>query len=276
MRSPNPNQHYRLSLDKVIQDYQDGIITATGLVYYTVGIYRAPGQKLRVKHIETFCAELSIGVSTFYKAISKLKLKGRLNWEAIAGLDLWIPESNVVEIQSGSEVSPNVETNSTNIEIDSSNVETNSPDIESDSLNVDFDQPKCLSSNDFSLSSDSYQIFINSLSDGERESFLNFGLEKARKLPKPPELPEAWVKRHWEEIRREWEKNLRRQGKTSQAENRKWEDDPRTEEWVNQIIKNGFLAFIYESGDENPERQEFFNWARYSGVLDKAEQSEAT
>ncbi|WP_196511573.1 hypothetical protein [Nostoc sp. NZL] len=271
MTLPNTNQHYRLSLGKAIQDYKDGIITATGLVYYTVGIYRAPGQKLRVKHIEAFCAELSIGVSTFYKAISKLKLKGRLNWEAIAGLDLWIPESNVVEIQSGIEVSPNVESNSLNVESDSPNIESDSPNIETNSPNVEFNQPKSLSSNSSSFSSDIYQIFINSLSDGERESFLNFGLEKAQKLPKAPELPEAWVKRHWEEIRGEWEKNLRKQGKTSQAENRRWEDDPRTQEWVNQIIESGFLAFIYESGDQNPERQEFFDWARCSGVLDKAE-----
>jgi hypothetical protein len=34
--APKPNQHYRLSLSKAIQDYKDDIITATGLVYYAV------------------------------------------------------------------------------------------------------------------------------------------------------------------------------------------------------------------------------------------------
>jgi hypothetical protein len=97
---PKPNQHYRLSLDKAIQDYKDGIITATGLVYYAVGIFRAPGQKFRVRDIDNFCTELGINRATFYRAISKLKTKCRLDWEAIAGLDLWIPVSNVVEIQS--------------------------------------------------------------------------------------------------------------------------------------------------------------------------------
>ena len=109
MPQPNPNQHYRLSLEKAKQDYKDGIITATGLVYYTVGIYRAPGHKLRVKDIDQFCQQIGINRSAFYKAISKLKTKGRLNWEAIGGVDLWIPTSNVVEIQSGQEVSPNGE-----------------------------------------------------------------------------------------------------------------------------------------------------------------------
>jgi len=85
--TPKPNQHYRLSLDKAIQDYKDGIITATGLVYYAVGIFRAPEQKLRVKDIEALCEELCISVSTFYKAISKLKEQGRLDWLEINNKD---------------------------------------------------------------------------------------------------------------------------------------------------------------------------------------------
>ncbi|BAZ83811.1 hypothetical protein PN497_11880 [Sphaerospermopsis kisseleviana CS-549] len=78
--APKPNQHYRLSLAKAIQDYKDGIITATGLVYYAVGIFRAPGQKLRIKDVEVFCEKICISVSTFYKAISKLKEQGRIDW----------------------------------------------------------------------------------------------------------------------------------------------------------------------------------------------------
>ena len=85
--TPKPNQHYRLSLDKAIQDYKDGIITATGLVYYAVGIFRAPEQKLRVRDIEALCEELCISVNTFYKAISKLKEQGRLDWLEINNKD---------------------------------------------------------------------------------------------------------------------------------------------------------------------------------------------
>ncbi|MBD2006476.1 MULTISPECIES: hypothetical protein [Cyanophyceae] len=134
---PKETQHYRLSLEKAKQDYRDGIITATGLVYYTVGIYRKPGQKLRVCDIDVFCKEMGISRAAFYKAISKLKVKGRLNWEAVAGLDLWIPASNVVEIQSGQEVSTNVETLSTNVETLSTNVETLSTNVETLSTNVE-------------------------------------------------------------------------------------------------------------------------------------------
>jgi DNA-binding phage protein len=158
---PKPNQHYRLSLEKAKQDYKDGIITATGLVYYTVGIYRAPGQKLRVKDIDQFCNEIGINRSAFYKAISKLKTKGRLNWEAIAGVDLWIPTSNVVEMQSGQEVSPNGECLSPNGECLSPNGECLSPNGECLSPNGDNIQLESLFSNDSSNPSDSFQSFFN-------------------------------------------------------------------------------------------------------------------
>ena len=64
---PKETQHYRLSLEKAKQDYKDGIITATGLVYYTVGIYRKSGQKLRVCDIDSFCEEIGISRAAFYR-----------------------------------------------------------------------------------------------------------------------------------------------------------------------------------------------------------------
>src|SRR4028119_1556935 len=157
MTQPKETQHYRLSLEKAKQDYRDGIITATGLVYYTVGIYRKQGQKLRVKDIDGFCEQIGINRSAFYKAISKLKTKGRLNWEAIGGVDLWIPTSNVVEIQSGQEVSPNGECLSPNGECLSPNGECLSPNGECLSPNGDEKFSEPLSINDSSNPSDSSQ-----------------------------------------------------------------------------------------------------------------------
>jgi hypothetical protein len=151
---PKPNQHYRLSLEKAKQDYKDGIITATGLVYYTVGIYRVPGQKFRVKDIDQFCEDIGISRAAFYIAISKLKLKGRLNWESVSGMDLWIPTSNVVEMQSGQELSTNVESLSTNVESLSTFVETQS-------TYVDNNQLESLLNNDSSNPSDISQISLN-------------------------------------------------------------------------------------------------------------------
>jgi len=50
----------------------------------------------------------------------------------------------------------------------------------------------------------SYQIFINSLSDCERESFFELGMKKAAELPKPPVLPKKWIERNWLELSSEF------------------------------------------------------------------------
>ena len=151
MKQPKERQHYRLSLEKAKKDYRDGIITVTGLVYYTVGIYRKPGQKLKVSDIHVFCKEIGISRAAFYKAISKLKVKGRLSYEAVAGIDLWIPISNVAETQSGQELSTNVESLSTD-------VESLSTDVESLSTNVDKRELEPLELNSSSTSSYTSQI----------------------------------------------------------------------------------------------------------------------
>jgi hypothetical protein len=53
-----------------------------------------------------------------------------------------------------------------------------------------------------------YQTFTDSLSESEREKFLEFGLKKAAELPKPPALPKKWIERNWQELREEFKKPL--------------------------------------------------------------------
>ncbi len=53
-------------------------------------------------------------------------------------------------------------------------------------------------------SSQTYTDFIQTLSDGEREKFLEFGLKKAAELPKPPALPKKWIERNWQELSAEF------------------------------------------------------------------------
>ena len=57
-----------------------------------------------------------------------------------------------------------------------------------------------------------YQTYTDSLSESERESFLEFGKKKASEMPKPPTLISNWIKTHWEDLRSQWEKS---QGKVS-------------------------------------------------------------
>lgn len=57
-----------------------------------------------------------------------------------------------------------------------------------------------------------YSNFIKTLSEGERESFLNFGKKKAAGLPKPPELPLKWIEINFEELKNLWEKHTSTSG----------------------------------------------------------------
>ncbi|TBR56465.1 hypothetical protein B4U84_29740 [Westiellopsis prolifica IICB1] len=116
------------------------------------------------------------------------------------------------------------------------------------------------------LIQDLYQSFINSLSEGERESFLEFGKKKAAQLPRPPELPLKWIESNFEELAAQWRKTP-----SGAATNSKWENDPRHQEWMDKIRSLGFGTFIYESGKRDKEREEFFRWANANNLIWGAE-----
>lgn len=211
MKKPTPNQHYRLSLEKAKQDYRDGILTATGLVYYAIGIYRAPGQKLRVADIDEFCAHLGINRATFYRAISKLKTKNRIDWEGVGGVDVWIVNPSVTQLHAGQEVSQLCESQSQDCKTQLQGCETESQDCktqlqgcETESRGCDKDPlelPFCKGSGNSSDNiSDIYQIFLNSLSKSESERFLEFCQSQQK--------PQDWIEEHhvvlWHQFQEEF------------------------------------------------------------------------
>ena len=69
-------QFYKLTLDRAIADYRDGLITATGLLRYYLRIRYAPGWKIRLNPPE-ICSKLGFTKATFYKALAKLKKLGQ-------------------------------------------------------------------------------------------------------------------------------------------------------------------------------------------------------
>ncbi len=107
-----------------------------------------------------------------------------------------------------------------------------------------------------------YSNFIKTLSEGERENFLDFGKKKAAQLPKPPELPLKWIETNFEELRSQWEKQ---NGVVRCTKN--WESDPKSLEWLDKIRSLGFAAFIYEDGRLNKERKEFYEWANSKNLI---------
>ncbi len=119
-------------------------------------------------------------------------------------------------------------------------------------------KPSCSKGSETPHTIQTYQTYINSLSDSEKESFSNFGLEKARKLPHPPELPYKWIEAHWKEISAEW---MKLQGKIPEIQKQKWETHPHKNEWIEKIRSLGQFGFYAENQQEEKERREFFKWA---------------
>ncbi|QFS50622.1 hypothetical protein [Nostoc sphaeroides] len=224
-------QHYRMTLSDAIAQYKAELITATSLVYYYIRIKRAAGWKIALCE-KTVTEELGIKKSTFYKAIAKLLEKGLIQTEKskviITVLDL-SPQSIDPSPQS---------------------IDLSLQTVENESLES---LPQACCSDCPNLLIDSYQIFNNSLSDNERESFLNFAKKKAAQLPNPPQLPQRWIEKNFDELRLLWYKST---GQTTPSQNHKWETDPRTADW---------LAIIEETANPlefatDKEKQDFIRW----------------
>ncbi|WP_242048708.1 MULTISPECIES: MarR family transcriptional regulator [Nostocaceae] len=101
-----------------------------------------------------------------------------------------------------------------------------------------------------------YLDFIDSLSEEEREEFLKFGENKAAQLPHPPTLPRRWVEINVQELSAQWYKS---KGQSSPAQNSKWENDPRTRDWL-AIIEETANPLEFAAG--NAEKIEFVRWAK--------------
>ena len=109
-----------------------------------------------------------------------------------------------------------------------------------------------------------YKTYTDSLSEAERESFLEFAKKKASELPKPPTLISNWIKTHWEDLRSQWEKS---QGKVSALESNKWDKHPQREEWLEKIRQLGSAGFQAEDMPNQKIRREFYVWADANNLI---------
>jgi hypothetical protein len=80
---------YRLTWEQARQDYEDGLLTPRGLIYYSVACRT---KRLKV-NVPTYCKELKLHQSTYYRAIGALKARKRLNIEAPDGIVMELPDA---------------------------------------------------------------------------------------------------------------------------------------------------------------------------------------
>ena len=240
-------QYYPLTLEDAIAKYTNGDITAKGLLHFYILIKCKPGWKLKLDQ-KTIAAELGIQKSAFYGAISRLRQEGSIDWEAPKGIVVSLSISNSFR-ECGKE--------STIAESESTIAETKSPEPLLNKASGD--------------SPYFYHLFTKSLSDSERENFLEFGRKKAAQLPKPPQLPEKWIAANWKELRSQWLVQFSPAQKPA-ADQERWANDPHRDEWISEI-RIGKPRWIAQ-GDQlltRDERKAFAEWADANGLIWGAE-----
>ncbi len=264
-------QFYKLTLDRAIADYRDGLITATGLLRYYLKIRYAPGWKIRLNPQE-ICSLLGFTKATFYKALAKLKKLGRAEIGKLNLIPITLTEEEEVEEKQDS---PTVNTQSPTVESESPTEEQKSPSGFSSrpSENLTTPKPPKTKANGDSpdIDSNSYQSFSNSLSDSQRENFLGFCQQQASQLPKPPVLVKKWIQSNWEELRSLWCKKspdvAYLGGEISQQD---WTNHPRFNRWKRllecQYEASDFITLLKNGGTEE-ERRAFARWAIDNGVV---------
>jgi hypothetical protein len=267
-------QFYRLTLDRAIADYQDGLITATGLLRYYLKIRYAPGWKIRLNP-EEICSLLGFTKATFYKALAKLKKLGRAEIGKLTLIPLVFTEEEIAESVDIAKDSPTVEPESPTVYSESPIEEQESPTGKSSLQLENLTSPKAPEIKNNSDSPDSslnsYQSFSNSLSNSQRESFLTFCQQQANQLPKPPVLVKKWIQRNWEELRSLWRKKSPdvafMSGDISQQD---WTNHPRFKRWKRylecQYQARDFIVLLNNGGTEE-ERRAFARWAIDKGVV---------
>ncbi len=278
-------QFYKLTLDRAIADYRDGLITATGLLRYYLKIRYAPGWKIRLNPQE-ICSLLGFTKATFYKALGKLKKLGRAEIGKLNLIPLTLTEEEEAEEKQDS---PTVDTQSPTVDSESPTEEQQSPtrfsSLQLENLTSP-KPPKTKANSDSPDSSlDSYQSFSNSLSNSQRENFLGFCQQQANQLPKPPVLVKKWIQNNWEELVANWQKKFR--GVVSLESNntqKDWRNHPKFSEWLNYVRINygGFCATdtldcrdrdgngeVYHFGTQSDrvERRAFAAWARANNLI---------
>ena len=210
----------------------------------------------------TVMAECDVSKATFYRAIAKfqelelfdIQDKGISirNLKGVSSLKNETPVSEMRQDSQNCETRRKNETKKSKMRQDSQNCENQPP------------EPAPSKASEVPHTIQTYKTYTDSLSEAEKESFLEFGKKKASELPKPPTLISNWIKTHWEDLRSQWEKS---QGKVSASQSSKWDNHPQREEWLEKIRQLGPAGFQAEDMPNQKIRREFYVWADANNLI---------
>ena len=258
-------QYYKLTLDRAIADYQDGLITATGLLRYYLKIRYAPGWKIRLNPQE-ICSLLGFTKATFYKALTKLKNLGQAEIGKLNLIPVTLTETEETEEKKDSPIPDN---QSPSVNQESPTVDNQSPSgkssLQSENLTTPKPRKTNVESDSPDSSSDCYSNFLLSLSQNQREKFLAFCQQQANQLPKPPILVKRWIQNNWEELRSLWCKNCPDVVyETGNVSHKDWHNHPRFSRWKRRLecqYQAPYFITLLKNGGTEEERRAFARWA---------------
>lgn len=216
--------------------------------------------------------ECEVSKATFYRAVAKFQKLEMFDFQDdgfsirnLYGVSSLKNEKTVSKMRQDSQICESSLKNEKTV----SKVRQDSQICENQSLeplqNKDSDSPQTIQT---------YSDFIRSLSEGERESFLEFGLKLAAKLPKPPILPLKWIETQFEDIYFQWRKT--QEQNKNDFQNQKYNfaaySEPQHQMWYSHL--QTVVRWTVESGDRARLdvflRDDFYsswvNWAKTARI----------
>ena len=262
-------QFYQLTLNDALTQYQAGFLSSAGLLFNYLKIRFAPGWKMQINQ-QKVCQELGLSRDQFYRGLKLIK-------QHFPNLKLYRTTALVGEFESQNNTTVNkpvVPATNSVAEVVSSSVDSprpvasNANRVVETAIKAPSQPSKIKASSD---SPNSYQSFLDSLSQSQRENFLDFCQQQASQLPKPPVLVKKWIQNNWEELRSLWCKKSPDVAFTSgDISQQDWYNHPRFNRWKRrlecQYQARDFIVLLNNGGTEE-ERRAFARWAIDNGVV---------
>ena len=258
----NMTQFYQLTLPDALTQYRAGFISSAGLLFNYLKIKFAPGWKMRLNQ-RTICDELGLSKDQFYRGLKlirqhfpnlKLHRTTALVGEFKLSDEPVVPATNPVV-----ETTDSVVTSTTPVAI------ATTPIVETATNTPPKPNQTKLSSDSPNYSSNPYHIFINSLSDSQRENFFGFCTVQANLLPNPPVLVKRWISNNWSELRSSWYKKFPDVAYlNNNASSKDWYAHPRFNRWKRRLecqYQAPYFIILLKNGGTEEERKAFAHWA---------------
>ncbi len=266
-------QFYQLTLKDALTQYQAGFLSSAGLLFNYLKIKFAPGWKMQINQ-QKVCQELGLSRDQFYRGLKLIK-------QHFPNLKLYRTTALVGEFEAQNDTTVNEPVApATNSVVETANSSVDSPKpvaptanrVVETATNAPPKPAKTKANSDLpDSSSNSYQLFSNSLSDSQRENFLAFCQQQANQLPKPPVLVKKWIQRNWEELRSLWCKKSPEVAYLSNSISQQdWYNHPRFNRWKRRLecqYQAPYFITLLKNGGTEEERRAFARWAIDNGVV---------